>query len=162
MISAASRKGAEDVGPLLAAGLEDALVLARRVDAPLALGERERERLLAVDVLARLARLDRRDRVPVLRRGDADGVDVLARDQLAEVGVRVAALVVGLLAEYAFSTRLLACSRRVRVHLADRQRLHVAEPEQLGQVVVVGHLAAADEADGDPLAGRFVAAAAQR
>ena len=105
---------AEDVGPLLAAGLEDAVVLPGRVDAPLALGQRQRERLLAVDVLARLHRLDRRDRVPVLGRGDADRVDVLAADQLAEVGVRGAALVRPSCPLYAFSTRRLACSRRFR------------------------------------------------
>src|SRR5439155_16250008 len=83
---------AEDVGPLLAAGLEDAAVLAGRVDAGPGLGQRQRERLLAVHVLARLAGQNRRDRVAVLRRGDADGVDVLAAEEFAKVGVGIATL----------------------------------------------------------------------
>src|SRR5262249_8986938 len=70
--------GAELVaGALLAAGLEDAVVLAGRLDHGAGLADGQRQRLLAVDVLAGLARLDSRDGVPVVRRGDDDGVDVL-------------------------------------------------------------------------------------
>ncbi len=71
------------VRPLLAAGLEDDVMLAHRVAHGAALGDRQRQRLLAVDVLAGLARLDHRDRVPVVRRADLDGVDVFPAQDFA-------------------------------------------------------------------------------
>ena len=43
------------------------------------------DRLLDVDVLARLAGPDRRQRVPVVRRGDRDGVDLVVVEDPAEV-----------------------------------------------------------------------------
>ena len=49
-----------------------------------------RQRLLAVHVLARLAGVDRDQRVPVVGRGDDDRVDVLVVEQLAVVGVGLA------------------------------------------------------------------------
>ena len=52
-----------------------------RVHHRAALGDRRREGLLAVDVLAGLDRVDRHDRVPVVGRGDADGVHVWIREQ---------------------------------------------------------------------------------
>ena len=57
----------------------------RRLDHLAAFGDRQRQRLLAVHVLARLAGVDRHQRVPVVGRGDDDGVDVLAVEQLAVV-----------------------------------------------------------------------------
>ena len=51
------------------------------------LGDGQRRRLLQVDVLAVLHRGDRDQRVPVIRRADDDGVDVLVGEQLAVVGV---------------------------------------------------------------------------
>ena len=52
-----------------------------------ALGDRQRGRLLQVDVLAGLDRGDRDERVPVVGRADDDGVDVAVGEQLAVVGV---------------------------------------------------------------------------
>ena len=70
------------------AHLGDALGLLGRVDHRPALGDPVRQRLLAIDVLAGLAGEDGRDRVPVVGRGDDDGVDVLAVEHLAEVARR--------------------------------------------------------------------------
>src|SRR5262249_52623 len=42
-----------------------------------------RQRLLAINVLAGAQRGEHRDGVPVVWRGDADGIDVLAREQFA-------------------------------------------------------------------------------
>src|ERR1700691_456307 len=81
------------VGPLLAAGLKDTLVPADRVAHRAAFGDSQRERLLAVDVLAGARRLDHRNRVPVIGYGDQHGVDVFARQQLTEVFVGRATLV---------------------------------------------------------------------
>ena len=58
--------------------LGDAAVLGRGVGHRPPLADPVREGLLAVDVLARLAGEDRRDRVPVVGRGDDHRVDVLA------------------------------------------------------------------------------------
>ena len=89
-----------------------------------------------------------------------DGVDVLAADQLAEVAVRGAPLEVGLPAVCLLDAFLGVLAPRP-IHLAHRHRLDVAEAEQLLEVIVVGHLAAADEPDRDPLAGRSLARIAE-
>src|SRR5262249_24787567 len=44
-----------------------------------------RDRLFAIDVLACFARGDERQRVPMVRRADDDGVDVYLREQLTEI-----------------------------------------------------------------------------
>ena len=71
----------------LRAGLDDAVVFARRLDHLAAFPDVVRDRLLDVDVLARLAGPDDDQRMPVVRRGDGDGVDVLVFEQLADIGV---------------------------------------------------------------------------
>ena len=58
-----------------------------------AFGQGVRERFLAEDVLAGVGGGDGRDRVPVVGRGDAHGVDVVAGDQFAEILVALAVLV---------------------------------------------------------------------
>ncbi len=65
--------------------LHDAVVLAGSVDHRAAFHERDRQRLLDVDVLARLAGGDHLDRVPVVGGGDHDGVDVLAIEQDSKI-----------------------------------------------------------------------------
>src|SRR5262249_42303235 len=81
------------VAALLAAGLEDALGVAPRRDEALALVDRQRERLLAVDVLARLEGGEVDQRVPVVGGAVDDDMDVLALQQLTEVLVDRRALV---------------------------------------------------------------------
>src|SRR5205823_4380221 len=78
-------EAAAELAPLLAAGLEDDLVLADRVHDLPPLGDGHGQRLLAIDVLAGPGRQDAGDGVPVVRRGDDDGVDVRAGEQVAEV-----------------------------------------------------------------------------
>src|SRR5690606_1968738 len=70
-------------------GLEDHPGLRHRRAHRPALGDGQRERLLAINVFARLARLDDRDGVPVVRRADLDGVDVVAAENLAKIDVRL-------------------------------------------------------------------------
>ena len=71
--------------PLLGADRHDLVVLPRGGDHRLALGDVVADGLLAVDVLAGHHGVDRRQGVPVVGRGDDDGVDVLAVEQLAIV-----------------------------------------------------------------------------
>ena len=78
---------AAHLGALLAAGLEDLAGRADGLDQGLGLGDGQRQRLLAVDVLAALQRLDGHQGVPVVGSGDGDGVDVLVFEQFAVVGV---------------------------------------------------------------------------
>ncbi len=75
------------VRTLLAAGLENDVRLVDRVAHRAALGDRERQRLLAVDVLLGLAGLDDHDRVPVVGSADLDGVDIRRPEDLAKIGV---------------------------------------------------------------------------
>ena len=75
------------LGPLLAPRLKDAAVTSRGVDHRPALPHGERKRLLAIDILPRLAGLDRCDRMPVVRYRDDHGVDVFAVEQFPVVVV---------------------------------------------------------------------------
>src|SRR5262249_5062131 len=78
-------RSAAGAGSLLRAVLNDPLVPLRSLDAAPALGDEVTHRLLDVDVLARLAGPDSDERVPVVRRGDRDGVEVLVLERLADV-----------------------------------------------------------------------------
>src|SRR5262249_32063295 len=69
----------------LGTGLADAVVLAGRLDDAPALADVMADRLLDVDVLAGLDGPDGHQRVPVVGRGDADDVDAIVVEQLAEV-----------------------------------------------------------------------------
>jgi hypothetical protein len=71
--------------PPVQAHLDDPPGALLRLDHLPALDERDRERFLDVDVLARLEGQDRLHRVPVVGGRDADGVDVLAVEQPPEV-----------------------------------------------------------------------------
>ena len=73
------------VAAALRAGLDDALVLSRGLDHAPAFADVVADGLLDIDVLAGLARPDRRQRVPVVGRGDRDGVDRLVVEQAANV-----------------------------------------------------------------------------
>ena len=77
------------VGALLAAGLEDAVVFGDGGDHGAAFGDREGEGLFAVDILAGAGGLDGGDGVPVVGKGDEDGVDIGRSEDVAEVFVGV-------------------------------------------------------------------------
>ena len=67
------------------ADLDHLAVARRRLDHPASFPDGVRRRLLDVDVLSGLQRPDRRQRMPVIRRGDDDGVDVLVVEHAAHV-----------------------------------------------------------------------------
>ena len=71
--------------PPLRAHLHHPVVAPRRLDHPTALADGERERLLGIDVLARIAGHDRLEGVPVVGRGDDHGIDVLLVEDPAEI-----------------------------------------------------------------------------
>jgi hypothetical protein len=143
----------EDAGTLLAARLENALVLVDRLDAVFRFQDRQRQRLLAIHVLARLAGFDDRDRVPEVRRGDADRIQVLTRQQFAEI-VRLVAALVGRVAAVRRLDAVLGVFAASAIDFADGQHLHVRHPQQGRKMVVVRHLATADHGHRDPFARR--------
>ena len=67
------------------AGLHDASIFARSVDHLAAFPNIVRHRFLHVDILACLYRPDRRERMPVVRRRDGNGVDVRVLEQPPDV-----------------------------------------------------------------------------
>jgi hypothetical protein len=79
---------------LLAADLEDALVVARGFLEALAFVDGEGERLLAVNILAGFHRKQVYKRVPVVGRARDDGVYIIALHELAKVLVRLRHLAV--------------------------------------------------------------------
>ena len=74
--------------PLLAARLPDDAVLPDGIAHCPALGYRAGERLLGVNIQARAGSHDRRDRMPVIRKGKNGNIEIAACYQLAKVEIR--------------------------------------------------------------------------
>ena len=129
--------------PLLDAHRHDAIVLARGLDGFPARFDLVRQRFLDVDVLAGGARLDRDRAVPVVGRGDENGVDVLALEQPLVVLVALdldAGLQLGQVGDRVVEPHL--------VRLGDGDELAVGmTQEEAGDLVAA--VAAADEAHAD-------------
>jgi hypothetical protein len=112
-----------------------------------------RERFFAVHILASIQGGDGDDGVPVIRRGDDDGVDVLAGEELAEVAVGLAAFEGGVLVlAVALGDGLLGVLTAVGIDIADGDDLDFFATEEVVEVTAV-HLAVADEAEREALAG---------
>lgn len=71
------------------ADLHHPAVAPRRLDHSAAFVDRNRQRLLHVDVFAGVAGVDRLDRVPVIGGGDHDCIKIVPVDQAAEILVRL-------------------------------------------------------------------------
>ena len=101
------------VRALHAAGLEYPSVTSDRIDHSPGLNDSLRERLLAENILAGHSRLDDRNGVPVVRRGNYHCVNIISGKQLAKISVGVTAFVcaaalIGIVVfDYSFPTRQL-------------------------------------------------------
>ncbi len=124
----------------LRADLHDALVLARGLDHLAAFPHVVAGGLLDVDVLAGLAGPDGGQRVPVVGRGDGDGVDFLVVEELAHVAVDP-----GLGALELLDLRRSAFLRFL-VHVADGRHTAFRQLRVFGDV---GPATASDSDDGD-------------
>jgi hypothetical protein len=118
---------------LLRADLDDAFVRARRVQHPFAFAVGMRQRFLDVDILARCARQNRHQRVPMVGRRDDDRVDVGTLQHPPEIGV---------------SRRVVARRRHALVHSLVRH-LRDADNLAVGLGLEVEQMALADQADAD-------------
>ncbi len=132
----------------LRAGLEDAPGGLDGVGQLLTIGDRQAAGLLAVDVLAGLRGQDRCRRVPAVAGGDQHRVDVLAREQFAEIAIEHAILVAVMLIDQG-----LAGVPTAGLHVGDRHALHVRQTEH-GLQVVGAAGTDADHAERDLFAGR--------
>ena len=100
------------------------------------------QRLFDIDILPRLAGQDGRQRMPVIRRGDDDGVEVFAFEDATEILLRC-----GCLAAFA-GANLHAGGEVLVVH--DRRPRGTRLRDYRGRIAGPGTLpAAADEADAD-------------
>ena len=133
--------------PLAAAG-DDAGVAASGLDHQRTFAQGSRLGLLAVHVLAAAAGLDHHDRVPMIGRGDMHRVDVRAGQQLAEV---VVGLAVGVLV--VFVHLALGLVAGALAHIADGHVLDIRTAQERA-LVAASHVADADAAHHDPVAGR--------
>ena len=107
--------------PIHRADLHDPVVARRRLDHPAAFPHGMRRGLLDVHVLASLQRPDRGERVPVIRRGNHDGVDVPVVEHPAQVLDEAGPEGVNLL-----QSRVVdPLGREVRVDIAERLDLDV-------------------------------------
>ena len=156
--------GPDELGgrPLLEADLHHPAVAPDGVDHGPGLADRQRHRLLAVDVLPGLRREDARRHVPAVAGDDDDGVDVRPGEKFPEVRVRRAALV----GPARRRRRIGGFDGRLRVlpapavDVADGEDLGIGVLEEAAQVPFA-HPADADAPDGDPLARRFRLASAE-
>ncbi len=148
---------------LLAAGLKHAAVSSHRRDHVPGLADRQRQRLLAVDVLAGPGRRARDDRVPVVGRGNQDGVDVLSLQQTLELVVLVAALErAGLpIGGVLLLDLLLRIAALDGVDVADGDHLDLLVIEEAAKMAAA-HVSDPDESDRDSLARGLPAAPPQR
>ena len=140
----------------LRAVLEHAAVAFDRLAASQILRQADTQRLLDVDVLAGTCRRDGHGHVPVIRRGDADRVDVVAGEDLPEIliGATIGVLVVGV-------HDALGLLAAILPHVADGHQLGVGA----GQLIADVHHPArpdAQVAKHHAVAGRRPPFAAQR
>ena len=119
--------------------------LRRRPGEPVFL-ERERERLLAEDVLARLECLDRDLHVPVVGRDDAHDVDVGPVEHAAIVAVGVGPALAG----------VVVVAAPFRMAVVDVTHRHDVAELGVGVGVTGAHRAGADAADPRAVVGRGV------
>jgi hypothetical protein len=108
--------------------LHDTIVFLRRRHQLPAFENVMAARLLDVDVLARLARPDADQRVPVVGRGDRDRIDGFVFQQLPHIGVSGGPLLSG---AGHFSETLV---QDVLVHVAQRRDLHILHLRILADV----------------------------
>ena len=136
---------------LLRAVLEDRSILVDRGAQSLVLLDAQAQRLLAIHVLAR-AHCRQRDRhVPVIGRGDHDGVDVVACQDFAKIVVRFAAF-----RAVAFVHHRRAGLAPILERIADGQHLalvHAQEPAEQSAALT----ADTNVGGGDAFAGRVCA-----
>src|ERR1044071_7855008 len=131
------------VAALLAADLNNALVVAHRLHQAFAFVNGEGERFLAVDILAALHGTQVHKRVPVIGRAGDDDVDVIAFHELAKILV--------LLRRLAVLAELLAGSLGVAVvNVADGN--HIAMPRRPA-TVAAALAAATDQGDAGTVVG---------
>ena len=133
-------------GTLHGAGLQDALVPLDGFDDFHGLVNVVRQRLLAIDVLAGAQRGQRDDRVPVVGRGDANRVNVLAGDEVGKIVVSGAVAVA-----MEFVHFLLGVVPADGVHVAHRQHARVLPEKIIQQAARLN--AQADKAHGQARAG---------
>ena len=132
----------------LAAAGDNTAVASGRGDHQRALSQRERLRLLQIDVLPSAAGGDCHDGVPMVGRGDVNGVDVVAGKQFSEIDVRCA-VGVGILAVDA----ALALVPPLLPYIADGDILHVGPTEER-VLIPRAHVADTDAPHHDPVASR--------
>ncbi len=141
--------------PILGAGLKHLLMFADRLRQHSALVNGE-SRFFALHVLAGLNGHETHDRVPVVRRGDHDGVDVLPREHFAKV-LRAEAILVAV----AIRDRLPGAKQVAVVNVTNRNDLGVLVSEVRSEIPAHSVVTGADEADGDAIAGRGMAVGSQ-
>ena len=142
-------------GTLHRARLEYTVILARRLHHFTGLMDGQGERLLAIDILARFARRDGYEGVPVIGRRNHHGIDVLACQQFAKLLVGRAALefLVALNAVELLD-RLFAVLPTRRIDIAHGHHLRVGHRQEIIQEPSPLR-ARANEAQGDQVIGAF-------
>ena len=143
-------------GSLPGAGLPDAVVGLHGPDNGLLLGNGAGERFLSVNVLLLPGGLDGRQRVPMIRHGQHDRVNIPPGHQLAVILIRLAALVLIMAVDLAGEVlQMLA------IHIAGGDHPAILQGQE-GTGVAGSHAPAADHSQGDARGGSRFAGTPQR
>jgi len=157
----------------VAAGLENHAVATDRFDHRATLGNRQRHRLFAVNVLTSFGGHNGHHRMPVVGRDNSDGVNIIAGQKLAEIHVCsaffedtrlfLAAIVVF---DYSLSTQSpkivafppipvpMPVLPAARHNVADSDNLHIAMSHERPHIIRA-HPAGVDTAHHNSIAGRI-------
>jgi hypothetical protein len=114
----------------LGARLEDSFVTVHRIGELLASPDGDAAWLLAVDIFASFGGEDGGSRVPAIARGDKYGIDIFAREQLAQIAIEDTVLIaVGFIDQ--FLTRFTSRS----LHIRDRDAADILHGKDSSEVV---------------------------
>jgi hypothetical protein len=127
-------------------GLDDTVVLACGRDGLLAFPDAVTNRLFHVNIFARLARPDRHQRVPVIRRGGGDRVDLLAFEKFPNIGITGGSRLAGAGDDPRGSLQ------NGRIHIAKRRNSYARQRKILVDVKAAA-VVAADLREADVLVG---------
>ena len=126
--------------------LHDAVVLLRGGHHRATLGNRLGQGLFDIDILARLAGHHGGDRMPVIRRGDEDDINVLPIQHAAEILYRIGLFPSGR------RTNLQTLRGHGFIHVGDNHTVHFRIAEETLQVAAA-HAAGTDEPKADFVVG---------
>ena len=144
-----------ELAALLAAGLENDVVLLHRIHQQASLVDILCEGFLAINVLPRTSRRQSDDHMHVIGCGNNHGIDVLTGDQIAEIDISIATFEHPVFLARCVALLYLSLRRFPTglLHIANGHHLNILISQQSIEMAT-SHGTNANHSDGDALGGR--------